>query len=288
MDEYKILKNKEFGFKYVSPTPSSELLDDFYNKSYFDTNGYEVEYTSDELTHKLLPAHEIEYVVKKQNGTLLDVGCGEAFVVNYFHKKGWDVTGLDFSHDGVKRHFPDIVDRIIKGDVYKSLDKLIKSGEKYDVIVCNNVLEHVVDPIDFLKRFKSLCKKETIVRIQVPNDFSWLQKSLLVDDKIDNKYWIAPPGHLSYFDEKNLRNILDGHGYKILDMLGDFPIELYLINDVSNYNKIKEVGKSAHMARIYFDVKLFSESMDKYISFKRGCGKSGVCRNLIAYFSLKN
>ena len=70
-------------------------------------------------------------------------------------------------------------------------------------------------------------------------------------------------------------------------LLAADPLNQYK-SETPNYNKIKEAGKSAHMARIYFDVKLFNESLDKYMSFKKGCGESGVCRNLVAYFSLKN
>jgi hypothetical protein len=76
---------------------------------------------------------------------------------------------------------------------------------------------------------------------------------------------------------------LSSLGYELIDLLGDFPIEIFLMNEKSNYNIYPEAGSSAHKARLFFDVKLYEASLEKYIAFRRGCGKSGVCRNLIAY-----
>lgn len=278
-----VVLNDKFGFYQIKPSPTPEELDSYYNTNYYDYGTYAAEYSEFELTQKVLPAYEIDYLLKGKKGRILDIGCGEGFVIGHLAKQGWDVCGLDFSLDGVKRHFPDLADKVIKGDIYKSLENLILVKEKFDVIICNNVLEHVIDPLSFLNRFKSLCHDETVIRIQVPNDFSWFQNALKRDGMINNEYWINPPAHLSYFNNESLNTVLSSYGYQITELLGDFPIELFLLNEKSNYNKDKATGPFAHKARLYFDVNLFKTSIDKYIAFRRGCGQSGVCRNLISY-----
>lgn len=280
---FTVKTNLEYGFKQVTPLPSSEELSAFYNTNYYDAKGYAVEYSSKEVMHKTLPGHEVEFFTSLKTGSILDIGCGEGFVLDYFHKKGWNVTGLDFSHDGVSRHFPHLVNNVVKGDVFTSLEELMEKQTKFDVIVCNNVLEHVLDPIAFLKKFKSLCHENTLMRIQVPNDFSWFQDFIIKEKMVTKEYWVAPPGHLSYFNKENLEHVLKAFDYKLVDMLGDFPIELFLLNEKSNYSVKPEVGPMAHKARVDFDVSLFESSIDQYIAFRRGCGQSGVCRNLIAF-----
>ena len=65
------------------------------------------------------------------------------------------------------------------GDIYQQLDTIQNnSNQKIDLITCNNVLEHLLDPIDFVKRFKSLLTDDGIARIQVPNDNSYLRRML--------------------------------------------------------------------------------------------------------------
>ena len=285
--DYKVIQNEKYGFYQISPSPTPEELSAYYNANYYDYGTYTPEYSHNELIQKTLPVHEINYLLKKEKGKILDIGCGEGFVINEFQKQGWDVTGLDFSHDGINRHFPHLKDKVIKDDIYKSLETLINDKIKFDVIVCNNVLEHVIDPLSFLGRFKSLCHKDTVIRIQVPNDFSWVQAALKKDGMIKNDYWVGPPAHLSYFNNKSFRNVLESFGYEVMHLLGDFPIELFLMNEKSSYNQDKDLGPSAHKARLYFDVNLFKSSIENFIAFRRGCGESGVCRNLIAYCKIK-
>lgn len=285
--DYKIVLNEKYGFYQVSPSPTPEELSEYYNANYYDYGTYAKEYCENELVQKLIPAYEISYLFKQKKGKVLDIGCGEGFVMNQLHEEGWEVTGLDFSLDGITRHFPHLKEKVHRGDIYKSLADLIKNKIKFDVIICNNVLEHVIDPISFLGRFRDLCHKETVVRIQVPNDFSWLQQALKRDGMIKNDYWVGPPAHLSYFNNKSLRLLLESFDYNIVDFLGDFPIELFLMNKNSSYNLNKDVGPDAHSSRLYFDVNLLKFSMDNFITFRRGCGESGVCRNLIAYCKIK-
>jgi hypothetical protein len=120
-------------------------------------------------------------------------------------------------------------------------------------------------------------------RFQVPNEYSVLQ-NYAVEKKIAKKdFWLAPPAHLQYFDKSSLTKTLEHCGYKVNTMLGDFPIDLFLLNKDTNYVENKSVGKNCHFARVEFDNLLAGKNIEDLIAFRKGCAASGIGRNLIAY-----
>ena len=84
--------------------------------------------------------------------------------------------------------------------------------------------------------------------------FHHLQKFITKNNSI-NPYWIHPPDHLSYFNFDSLPKILNHCNFKVEKLLGDFPIELFLLHPESNYID-KKAGKQAHQARIEFTLDL--------------------------------
>lgn len=282
LPNYQVIQN-ELGYQEIKPKPTSEELQKFYNSQYFNSGTYSVEYSNDEMKHKKIFFQEAEFIVGKKNGSLLDIGCGEGFSLNYFASVGWKIKGVDFTNDGVKRHFPELQDKLEVGDILLSLENIIKSDEYFDLIICNNVLEHVIDPLKLLTLLKQLCKKGTICRIQVPNDNSWLQKLIVSKKHAQDNYWVDVPSHLTYFNKDNLTRLLAQFDFKIHSLMGDFPIELFLLNESSNYKMHPKSGSSAHMARLDFDNTLSDRSIDDLVAFRKGCGQIGLGRNLIVY-----
>jgi len=281
--EYDIIENK-LGYMEISPKPSEETLQAYYNDQYFTYGTYSANYDEVELHNKFISSYEIEHITQFKNGRLLDIGCGEGFPLSYFFKKGWSVKGIDFSLDGIKSQNPELASKVTIGNVFSILDEMIEANkEKFDVIICSNVLEHVVDPLLFLEKFKRLLAPKGVCRIQVPNDFSFLQKFIVKKDLAHENFWVSPPAHLSYFNKKSLCETLENYGYVIEELLGDFPIDLFLLNPDSNYILDKAKGKNCHQARLWFEHLLTNNGIEDYIAFRRGCGQAGIGRNLIVY-----
>ena len=113
----------------------------------------------------------------------LDIGCGEGWALNYFSKKKWDVVGLDYTNHACKHQNPEFAKFILTGDIHKTIDVLIKEDQRFDVIWLENVLEHVLAPLKLLQKIKKLIKNYGVLLIEVPNDFSIIQKYLY-----DNQY----------------------------------------------------------------------------------------------------
>ena len=85
-----------------------------------------------------------------RTGRLLDVGCGEGFVLPHFASLGWDLQGVDFSVAGMTLMNLALVDRVVQGDIFTILETRIADDETWNLVWMGNVLEHALDPIGML------------------------------------------------------------------------------------------------------------------------------------------
>ena len=194
---------------------------------------------------------------------------------------GWNVYGTDYSSHGIVKNNPAFKDKVIYGDLNAVLDDLIQKGTTFDFINLGNILEHVVSPIDLLNNCYKLLNQKGLLRIKVPNDFSSLQQLLTSKGKIE-PYWVHPPDHLSYFNFENLPKVLSHCNFTIEKMIGDFPIELFLLHPASNYLDNK-VGKEAHFSRTSFTLNLWQSGINEFINIFSAFADAKISRSCIAY-----
>lgn len=281
--EYNLIKD-ELGYYSITPKPSKEDLNNFYSQKYYQNNlgHYSNVYSDKELMYFEMYSSIIETLIEKYNyKDVIDVGCGEGFLISYLKKKKYNVTGLDFSKDGLKQN-PNIENDVIVGDIYDNINKLFKNNKKYDLVILNNVLEHVIDPKDLLINIKKIINKDGILIIKVPNDFSKLQKYLYNNKYVEKKFWVYPPEHLSYFSYDSLRNIINKYNYKEVDCICDFPIDFDLLQKSSNYINEKSLGKQSHERRLEINNFLYKEvDINLIIDYFRSIAKMKCGRNII-------
>lgn len=292
MSKYKVEKNK-YGFYSVNPTPSNIELEEFYRDFYFqeDNQNYEKNYTSDEYKYFENESKVAEFIFhkysrkNKNTKKFIDIGCGEGFFAEHFNKNAWDVKLLDYSDYGIKTHNKHLLSSLIVGNIYKSIENEFISNEKYDFISLKNVLEHVTNPELLLFSIKDLMKNDSILRIEVPNDYSTFQK-MLIDNSYTHNTWLKIPEHLHYFSFESLSKFLTENGFKIKLAMSDFPIELFLLNKHSNYAKNKETGKEAHYSRIKANNFIFEKGIENYINFFESSAKVDFGRQVIIYCTI--
>ena len=290
--QYNKVKNKE-GFFRIDPLPTEEELKNYYTNTYYQSakGSYSKKYCSEEIRYFLNRALVSEYIFnkysKRTDKFLLDVGCGEGFFLKYFLEKKWQVEGVDFSSSGVEAHNPELAPVCKWGDIYSFLHTCINSKNlKYDFINLQNVLEHVLDPEELLDLIQKIMQEDTILRIVVPNDFSPFQEALLQNGLIDSEKWFCPPDHLSYFNFESLKKFLNSNNFEILETISDFPIEVYLANDSSNYWRDSNKGKAAHKSRIFIDNFLLNQGVGNYLAYMSGAARCSFGRNITVFVRL--
>jgi len=107
-----------------------------------------------------LRAEYISSKVELEGKTLLDVGCGGGILAEALHDKGAIVTGIDAAGPGIEiaKHHAKKNNKLIDYEESTAEDLIQKSSEKYDVVTCLEVLEHVPDPKLLVKTCIDLLK----------------------------------------------------------------------------------------------------------------------------------
>ena len=94
---------------------------------------------------------------------VLDVGCGGGILAEALSKLGANVTGIDASENTIgvaKSHSRSIGSDVIY--IQNTIEEFISShpNEKFDVITCLEMLEHVPSPNEIIKSCSNLLKED--------------------------------------------------------------------------------------------------------------------------------
>lgn len=285
-----LVERTELGYFRIKDLPSTEELQSYYSAQYYQEGrgSYETCYTPAELQNtreKVRLRWELIANRLPTTGRLLDVGCGEGFVLAHGLAQNWKVRGLDFSSAGVVAQNRECEPFLRTGDVFDLLEDETASDVRYDIVWLQNVLEHVIDPEGLLRTLRNLISPGGMLVVTVPNDFSRLQMQALDTGKLSKAFWISPPDHLSYFTAPTLRAIGSATGWECDELIGDFPVDWYLFNENSNYIEEPSKGKAAHFSRIELENLILENTLEDKRAFFTGLARVGMGRDLTAFFS---
>jgi 2-polyprenyl-3-methyl-5-hydroxy-6-metoxy-1,4-benzoquinol methylase len=216
----------------------------------------------------------LDDLIHKDRRTLLDVGCGYGHFAEYMAGNGWEVVGVEPSNEAREacsaRAIP----------VFESVEDLRRNHTHgFSAVTLLNVLEHVPDPADLLGDLRPLMTVgESVLVCKVPNDFSPLQ--LAAQAKLERApWWVVLPDHLNYFNFASLTRLLHRLGFEVLDMIGTFPMEVFLLYG-DNYLESQEVGELCHKKRRAFELSIPPELRR---SLYRCFARAGIGRECIVF-----
>ena len=177
LKEPELIKTRWCFYQY-DPKPSDEELYNYYAKKYYQEGrgSYSVSYTDEEIAYFKLKAwliyrktSQLTNIEKKAK--IIDVGCGEGWIMDEFKRQGISVLGLDFSSHGIEKFHPHLLPFFEQGNIYELLEEKIQIKSKFDFLILANVIEHVRDPVQLLKEVKKIMHLNSILVIVAPNDF---------------------------------------------------------------------------------------------------------------------
>jgi cyclopropane fatty-acyl-phospholipid synthase-like methyltransferase len=146
---------------------------------------------------------------------LLDAGCGAGGFLNFAAKSGWTVSGLDASEAAVRYSVETHHLNVALAD----LNRYELPQKSYDVIWAFHVIEHLSDPIHFLKSVSSALEPDGVFYLGLP----FYPRARIRFHQLLYKAGIAHypfgfglPDHISYFDRKTLRETLADVGLSVV------------------------------------------------------------------------
>ena len=132
----------------------------------------------------------------KQDDHILEIATGKGYLARVMSQIYKNFVGSDIDPKVVEHN------EIVNPDLKVILSDVIKLPEdnKYDVVVAMDVLEHVEDTVQFVKKMHSLTKKYAIIQVPVNRRLVCPNKPHLQGRKNFD-------GHLHYFNKFSLNNL---------------------------------------------------------------------------------
>jgi len=136
------------------------------------------------------------------HGRGLDIGCGNGKFIRDMNSLGWQFEGVEFNSIAV-----DICNKaglkVFHGDLHAAAFK----DNNFDIISARHVIEHIPDPMNFMREIARILKKGGRLVIKTPNSIA-LGRQWFGMHWFDNDV----PRHLILFSPVNLKMIAERFG----------------------------------------------------------------------------
>lgn len=271
----RVIDCRSCGFAHVSPLPSEEELRRFYEQEFYQQERPNYFKETKEDLRWWMATYDNYYALlerRTKGRRLLDIGSGPGHFLACGERRGWRVVGIEPSTPAAKysskRELTTVND-------FFSYDRAKKLGA-FDVVHAAMVLEHVPDPVGFIRDMKKMLKKGGHIAIFCPNDYNPLQR--ILRDIYDFKpWWVVPRHHLNYFTVESMQRLLRRLGFIIEDTLGTYPLETFLLAG-KNYVGNHALGRSCHAKRKAFELVLYKRDPELLNDLYIGLAAAGIGR----------
>lgn len=144
-----------------------QLSDDWWKyKGSFDAlhriNPIRIKYITDKIHEQL--------GITTKTIRLLDAGCGGGIASIPFARQGMEVTGLDASRRAIEQATSFASNKNISATfIHGSIEEHAQQGNKYEVIICLEMLEHTDNPAVVIENLASMLTKDGVMLLSTIN-----------------------------------------------------------------------------------------------------------------------
>jgi len=225
-DTFDVVKCTKCELIYLNPRPSMSEFDTIYPDNYYchtaDIPGMASKNSpfgvlKQNLTDKIGFPRNIRNLIRKYDTgapiNVIDIGCGTGTALDIFKKSG----GRKIETYGVDRDNKAALTASKRGhSVYEgSFEDIELPKEFFDMAYSSNVIEHVSNPAEFIKKICSTLKPNGIFLCETPNIGSIESKVLAKSGHWGGYHF---PRHWTFFTKEHLIALGKQNGLKVVNI----------------------------------------------------------------------
>ncbi len=161
---------------------------------------------------------EIAMLLPRQYSKVLDIGCGAGKFRDNLTQENeyWGIEPVD----SIAKIASEKLDKVLIG-TYQEIHSHIPN-DYFDLVICNDVIEHMPDHEEFFQSIKAKIKKDGCLIVSIPNVryISNLFELLVKKDWEYKNRGILDRTHLRFFTKKSLIRTITDNGFTIVIFTG--------------------------------------------------------------------
>ena len=197
--DYKIVRCCQCGVHYLYPRLTERAMNRAYaNEDYFEggQSGYsDTSYAMQERSLRSTFRRLLRNLQKRNltGGSLLEVGCGYGYLLDEARHLFNLRVGTEFSSHAARIASPR-AEQVYEGGVEQ-----LPTDLKFDCVIATHVIEHVYQPLNFVKSLTRHVKPQGTILLAAPDMGGFLRKLM-------GHHWpsFKTPEHVLYFDTTTL------------------------------------------------------------------------------------
>ena len=219
-DPFRVVRCKSCMLWYLSPRLTADAMSKFYKgDSYFsgDETGY-VDYSRQENSLRLTFRRLLRKMASlgMTGGRLLEVGSGLGYFLDEAREFFDHRSGVELSPEAAA-----FAATLSGATMYESVAALPRQSQ-FDSIVALHVIEHVYQPVSFLRLLGDHIRPGGMLVLAAPDMGSFWRHAM-------GRHWpsFKYPEHVSFFDNRTLPKLVADAGFSDplrLSYLHDFPV----------------------------------------------------------------
>lgn len=212
-DAFTVVKCDSCGLACVNPRPSKEEIGKYYPAENWSRASNRVPERDAVISNAPWTAAAAERAGAitrlGMKGRLLDVGCGDGFLLLYLARAGWDCYGVEPGEVAAAYAREVLGLKVSTGTFAKGAFP----AAFFNVVNFHHVFEHLSDPAGTLEEVSRLLDKDGRLVISVPNFDSF-------DSRLFGNKWVGLklPQHLFHYTRRTLGAFLEKAGFKVCEV----------------------------------------------------------------------
>lgn len=224
LDYYKC-GNRKCGHVFSSPNPDIATLSSFY-KEYTTHDSPKNRNLIEKIIYSVRKASVYKFTnVFSKDATILDYGCGNGYYSFLLSELSFNnIFAFDFD-ENTRKSFE-------YSSIKFTTSELEISSKKYDIILLNHVIEHIVNPKELLQKLYLLLNDGGIIYLRTPNNNS-------ICSSVFRNLWRGweTPRHLNIFSYNSFNILLKDYSKSQLKTSNQMFLGIFMASFNYKYKK---------------------------------------------------